>query len=710
MRKVRFILFIGLAILGLVSCSKESEIIETPENNQEEYVLSFTGKRPVLGSETRTEWNGSSIVWSSKDKIRIGYTIGGNWQSSGREGDATPKFYQSDDVAIDSNNPDVGTFTVPISSSAFTDQGNEGEYVFYGIYPSTAINNAAASNAPSVYVTIPISQTPGENTFDKGADLLIGQTEPTDLSALPTDAIGITWSRIVAHGFLTFKDFKNVADGETINKISLTANTPLAGGFTIDVSSGEYSTQTGSNELTINGTNLSFTQEDSKTNVVAWVCLLPETITSLDVDVETNKAHYTRNITGISRTFKQNAKNNLTINMGSATRTPKTGPLVADGYYVISYGDNMMTVGNVSNNYRGSATKNVTNPSDDAIWKIQYVSDNDAYTIYSLGAKNNLYGTTSDNTYLKLSSGSNLTNLFTIEKSSSDASTYKISPYNSTRSIGYNISSPRFAAYAGSAQQPITLDLTSVTVDESPIITIASEERTKSVSASATSVSFTYTANAFATEVPTVSVTSDESSIINGTPAVSDGTITVELNPNTTTNEKTATLSVSGNGIDTPITLTINQGAKGGDVTENVATIYFGNQGTNINGASVTCNDSKNNEWTITTNGTDSFTQSTSYSQVGSSKKPATSITFTTTLPESASNISLEAKFGGFSGTAGDVSLKVGDATIGTGSLNETNDVTVTSTSTGSGKVLTVTVTNIAKGVKCYYIKATYTN
>ena len=143
---------------------------------------------------------------------------------------------------------------------------------------------------------------------------------------------------------------------------------------------------------------------------------------------------------------------------------------------------------------------------------------------------------------------------------------------------------------------------------------------------------------------------------------------------------------------------------------EHIATILFGNQGTNINKASVTGTDSENNTWTITTVGTDSFTQSTSYSQVGSSKKPATSITFTTTLSKDATNISLEAKFGGFGDTAGDVTLNVGENTIGTGSLNGTNDVTVKSTSTDAGKVLTVTVTNIAKGVKCYSIKATYTN
>lgn len=146
--------------------------------------------------------------------------------------------------------------------------------------------------------------------------------------------------------------------------------------------------------------------------------------------------------------------------------------------------------------------------------------------------------------------------------------------------------------------------------------------------------------------------------------------------------------------------------------SKHVATINFGSAtgSTNINAASKTGQDSEGNTWTITTEGTDSFTPNANYAQIGSSKKPATSITFTTTLSSSATDISLEAKFGGFSGTAGTVNLKVGDNTIGSGSLNATNDVTVKSTSTGSGTVLTVTVTGISKGVKAYYIKATYTN
>ncbi len=78
------------------------------------------------------------------------------------------------------------------------------------------------------------------------------------------------------------------------------------------------------------------------------------------------------------------------------------------------------------------------------------------------------------------------------------------------------------------------------------------------------------------------------------------------------------------------------------------------------------------------------------------------------TLPSSKPIKTMSAKFGGFSGTAGTVTLKVGDTEIGTGSLDGTNDVTISSTSEETGSDLTVTVTDIEKGVKCYNISYTY--
>lgn len=137
-------------------------------------------------------------------------------------------------------------------------------------------------------------------------------------------------------------------------------------------------------------------------------------------------------------------------------------------------------------------------------------------------------------------------------------------------------------------------------------------------------------------------------------------------------------------------------------------TIIFGNNGTIINQTPVTGDDNFGNTWTITTEGTTSFTQHGDCSQVGSSKKPATSITFTMTLAKTANIQSLSAKFGGYTDTAGNITLKIDGATVGVGSLNGTNDVTVSSTQSKQGQTITVTVTNIEKAVNCYNISYTY--
>ena len=139
------------------------------------------------------------------------------------------------------------------------------------------------------------------------------------------------------------------------------------------------------------------------------------------------------------------------------------------------------------------------------------------------------------------------------------------------------------------------------------------------------------------------------------------------------------------------------------------ATIKFGTNDVKINAASVTGDDDQGNTWTITTEGTTSFTTNAAYYQVGSSNKPATSITFTTTLPEGITKVdALSIKLGGFSGTAGDVALDVDGTTIGEGSLSGTSDVTVSSTTSADGRTITITVDNIAKGVKVYNIVAEY--
>lgn len=171
-----------------------------------------------------------------------------------------------------------------------------------------------------------------------------------------------------------------------------------------------------------------------------------------------------------------------------------------------------------------------------------------------------------------------------------------------------------------------------------------------------------------------------------------------------TEGKQTVTVTVG----EESVTYEINVRAAGVTLQEKTATINFGTKKVNINNATITGDDSEKNSWTITTVGTTSFNPQPTYSQVGSKDKPAKSITFTTTLPKDAEVASISAKFGGFGDTKGDITLKVGEASVGTGTLNGKNDVTVTSTSTAVGNKVTITVTNIAKGVKCYNIQVKY--
>lgn len=137
--------------------------------------------------------------------------------------------------------------------------------------------------------------------------------------------------------------------------------------------------------------------------------------------------------------------------------------------------------------------------------------------------------------------------------------------------------------------------------------------------------------------------------------------------------------------------------------------IIFGNENVKINAASVTDSTSG---WTVTTEGTTSFTNTagSGFSQIGSSSKPATSITFTKTISSVVTLKQFFIKLGGFNNTVGTVTLKVDNTTVGTGSLNGTNDVIVSASSVARGgatagqTTLTITITGIDKGVKAYGI------
>lgn len=150
-----------------------------------------------------------------------------------------------------------------------------------------------------------------------------------------------------------------------------------------------------------------------------------------------------------------------------------------------------------------------------------------------------------------------------------------------------------------------------------------------------------------------------------------------------------------------------------GDLTNQTGTINFGSAdgSLNVNAVQVSGEDNIGVTWTVTTvpgSSGQSFTPNASYAQIGASAKPASTITFESqNLQNDYKVTAFSAKFGGFSGTTGTITLKVDNSSVGTGSLNAANDVTVSKSSTAVGSKLSVSVTGIDKGVKVYYISYT---
>lgn len=386
------------AALALAACQKEQQFVpETPDvpdvPEKGETILNFTSDRPGMENDTKTAWDSenSAIVWTSGDRIRVGYTLDGQWMAASGPADlsSNPKvpavLYSSNNVSIDPTDANIGTFSVPTD---FTNSP-EGSAVFYAVYPSSA-TGSSASFAPSLTVTVPAYQTPGAATFDKAADIMYGRTDPVVLSgSFPSEPLGLAWDRVVAHADLTFTNLA-IVDDEAVDRIILTFNNEakVAGTIYLNVDTGVVTTPGGStNQVTIAGTHLSI----NAGSIEAWACVLPATFTSLDVTVKTDVASYTRSITGISKTFKKNARNTLTINMASAVRTDLSNQ-IEDGNYVLAvysggtyYAISSEPNGKSARRDRSAISTPGFNPEDYSIWSRYTADDNLVWTVAKSG-------------------------------------------------------------------------------------------------------------------------------------------------------------------------------------------------------------------------------------------------------------------------------------------------------------------------------------
>lgn len=483
----KYLFAVSAALLSLAACNKEIEIGNPVKNDYDTDALTFTSQRPQLAPVTATSWDGSAIVWTADvDKIKVGFTFDDNWWGQtdvyGSES-ASPnnhkKFYQSDAVDIDGSNASVGTFSVP---ATFTGPAGTGDFVFYAVYPSTAMSENSQDGAPTVSVTLKSTQTPLFNSFDGSADLMVGKSATINSTGLPTDPIGLNWTRVVAHGLFTLKDFQNVVGGETIEKVVFTAQdgANLTGKQSVNIADGTVTASDASNKITLEGTNLAFVTEETKTNLKVWLSVIPVSLTSLEVLVETNKATYTRSINGISKTLTGNACNKLAINMSGATRTPKAeynwvkrnlSDITSSDIFVIvgNNGSYNYAMNHSSLNSKGApnatlvtvaSNKLSSAPSDALQWKL--TNEASGYMFYPADDNTKWLNMTNDNNGLRVSNTAANGKYWSLDTSGyiigtdTKPQTRYIGVYSSTdwrcyTSITSNISGQSFAFYVRTA-------------------------------------------------------------------------------------------------------------------------------------------------------------------------------------------------------------------------------------------------------------------
>lgn len=303
---MKIMMLVAVAAMSFVSCSNEFEDVNV---KNETFSLTIVSEKPALESDSRTEFNNGSIIWTSEDDVRACY-----YHSSG----VWSKYYASTERSLTDNGAKA-TFTI---STEFPAQSAEGTYTFYAGYPKNAIGggNTTAPTAGELPVVVPTKQAmPKLGTFDASADIMIGiSQESVDA---PTQEVSVMWSRLVAHGCVTLKNLA-AEEGEIVKSVTFTApeSVKLSGNGTINFVD-EAMSDLDNNTVTVTP------PASTAANVAelpVWFCSAPATIAAganLTIAVETTRGTYTRTITardgGIK--FMQNRYNTLGINMATAT-------------------------------------------------------------------------------------------------------------------------------------------------------------------------------------------------------------------------------------------------------------------------------------------------------------------------------------------------------------------------------------------------------
>lgn len=693
MKKLTYLIAIATSVLAMASCQKEQNVTNSDDLTVVSFSTSEIQTKTAFGDKTAE--GKYPTLWTGDERVGVAYNGG------------------------PVNKENITSSTDGKSASfeiAFAQDANATNHNFYAISPAEAflgmIKDGEKGN-----IQINASQTPGEGTCDPAAQVIAASHKSETFDT----QVNLAFSHVTAYGNLSIVLPEG---GGAVSNISLTGSKNIAGRFYYDFNGA----------LSENSASSTISLRTNKVSDIFFACA-PADLSGgkLDITVTTENGTYEKSIdlTGKILKFESGKISKFTVNGFTKKESDEVYTLVTDAS-TLKIGDKVIiaaanadvAIGLQNKNNRASASitkkdnKTIVNPDKDVqLFTLEAGTVDDTYA-FNTGS-GYIYAASGSDNLLKTQTTNDANGSWTISCTTEGIATIKANGSNSRNLLKYNSSANLFSCYTG-GQKAVAIYSDGKGTGSVPTPPV--------IKAESTSVSLNHDDET--AHYMTVTITGAEADGIrckvaenaDGTGEAptwltanypdKDGKLSYRAKANTTNAARTAYIVLSASNADgtTSLAIKVTQNGEGGAVlTEKTATINFGTNNVKIDKASVTANDNQQNSWTITTAGSNVyFATKSKYAQVGSSNKPATSITFTTTLPEDAEVASITAKFGGFSGTTGTITLKVGENNIGTGKLNADKDVTVTSTTTAAGNKVTITVTNIAKGVKCYNIQVKY--
>ncbi|MCQ2115951.1 MAG: fimbrillin family protein, partial [Bacteroidales bacterium] len=364
----KFSLLISLAC-ATVFASCEKPELKAPESDS---VITFVAEKPAIDVDTKTAWfaDQGKVLWSVNDQIRAACLRDGQyWQAKASDANASSvaKIYASDRL---SEACEIARFT--FNTNSIFDCSTTGSYQFFAISPAPTSSNF--SDAPYLNMNLKSEQNFSSSTFDSAADILVGRSKNLYTEAIDDKTeVDMQFKRLVALSQITFKNLNGAAEGELVKKITLEAQdgAAVSGGVKVDLKEGTIEPNNAVNTVSVSSLNgLSL---DANSSLVAWFSTLEFTATSLSVDVETNLAHYKREIdlSSNSKTFVCGKRNLLTINMSSATRTSKGS---SSQPTTVEFGNLGYTSWGKTESFSGSAFEFVSQTKDNVTF--DYVRNN----------------------------------------------------------------------------------------------------------------------------------------------------------------------------------------------------------------------------------------------------------------------------------------------------------------------------------------------